>query len=116
MTRPVNIYNLSRIHEEDPFNIVERHHSQCKEIQRTQYHEIESLRLLTDELLKNDISIADLDGFFYSFQIPQIGKEFDLLKFTDKLCLNIELKSVSVPEAQILEQLLKNRHYLGHLG
>lgn len=52
MTRPVNIYNLSRIHEEDPFNIVERHHSQCKELLRTQYHEIESLRLLTDELLK----------------------------------------------------------------
>lgn len=116
MTRPVNIYNLSRIHEEDPFNIVERHHSQCKELLRTQYHEIESLRLLTDELLKNDVTIADMDGFFYSFQIPQIGKEFDLLKFTDKLCLNIELKSVSVPEEQILEQLLKNRHYLGHLG
>ena len=116
MTRPVNIYNLSRIHEEDSFNIVERHHSQCKELLRTQYHEIESLRLLTDELLKNDVTIADMDGFFYSFQIPQIGKEFDLLKFTDKLCLNIELKSVSVPEEQILKQLLKNRHYLGHLG
>lgn len=116
MTRPVNIYNLSRIHEEDPFNIVERHHSQCKELLRTQYHEIESLRLLTDELLKNDVTIADMDGFFYSFQIPQNGKEFDLLKFTDKLCLNIELKSVSVPEEQILKQLLKNRHYLGHLG
>ena len=60
--------------------------------------------------------ICVMSAFFYSFQIPQIGKEFDLLKFTDKLCLNIELKSVSVPEEQILEQLLKNRHYLGHLG
>ena len=116
MTRAVNIYNLSRIHEEESFRIVERHHSQCKELLRTHYYEIESLRLLTDELLKNDVTIADLDGFFYSFRIPQIGKEFDLLKFTEKLCLNIELKSASVPDNQILEQLLKNRHYLGHLG
>jgi len=61
-------------------------------------------------------SVADLDGFFYSFQIPQIGKEFDLLKFADEFCLNIELKSVSVSEDQIVEQLRKNRHYLGHLG
>ena len=116
MTRPVNIYNLSRIHEEEPFNIVGRHHSQCRDLKRTQYHEIESLRLLVDDFIKNDVAVADLDGFFYSFQIPQIGKEFDLLKISDKKCLNIELKSFRVPEEQILKQLVRNRHYLGHLG
>lgn len=115
MTKPVNVYNLSRIHDEDSFNSVERHLSRCKEFQRKQCHEIESLRLLSDELIRNDLSVADLDGFFYSFQIPQIGKEFDLLKLADNVCLNIELKSESVPNDQILDQLLKNRHYLGHL-
>lgn len=116
MTSPVNIYSLSRIHEEVPFNIVERHYTQYNNPHRTQYHEIESLRIVSDKLVKSGVSIEALDGFFYSYQIPQIGKEFDLLKFSEKLCLNIELKSDTVPKEQILEQLLKNRHYLGHLG
>ena len=115
-TRPINIYALSRIHEEAPFNIVEKHSSQKRDIQRTKAHEIESLRLFVDALLSSGATLDECYGFFYSFQIPQIGKEFDLLKFTDKLCLNVELKSVAVPEEQILSQLLKNRHYLSHLG
>ena len=115
-TRPINIYALSRIHEEAPFNIVEKHSSQKRDIQRTKAHEIESLRLFVDALLSSGATLDECDGFFYSFHIPQIGKEFDLLKFTDKLCLNVELKSVAVPEEQILSQLLKNRHYLSHLG
>ena len=115
-TRPINIYVLSRIHEKVPFNIVEKHSSQKQNIPRTEEHEIESLRLFADALLLSKASLDDCDGFFYSFRIPQIGKEFDLLKFTDKLCLNIELKSTSVPADQILSQLLKNRHYLSHLG
>ena len=57
-----------------------------------------------------------LDGFFLGFSIPQIGKEFDLLKFRQDGCLNIELKSLPVPLEQIRTQLLRNRHYLGHLG
>ena len=115
-TRPINIYSLSRIHEESPFNIVEKHSSQKRDLQRTKVHEIESLRLFVDALLAAGVSLNECDGFFYSFHIPQIGKEFDLLKFTDKLCLNIELKSTTVSEEQILSQLLKNRHYLSHLG
>ena len=115
-TRPINIYSLSRIHEEAPFNIVEKHSSQKCDVSRTKMHEIESLRLFVDALISANISLPECDGFFYSFHIPQIGKEFDLLKFTDKLCLNIELKSTAVPETQILNQLQKNRHYLSHLG
>ncbi|MBP5250667.1 MAG: DUF2075 domain-containing protein [Lachnospiraceae bacterium] len=116
MTRPVNIYFLSRIQQEEAFRVVFRHHSGGREIYRTQYHEIKSLKLLSDELIRAGARPEDLDGFFFSFHIPYIGKEFDLLKFTDKLCLNIELKSTAVPEQQVLEQLVKNRHYLGHLG
>lgn len=116
MTRSVNIYSLSRIHDEAPFNIVERHHSQKDELKRTQYHEIESLRIFVDTLMQDGLRALDFDGFFYGYKIPQIGKEFDLLKFSDKHCLNIELKSTAVPNEQILGQLLKNRHYLNHLG
>ena len=31
--------------------------------------------------------------FFYSFQIPRLGKEFDLLQIKDEQIVNIELKS-----------------------
>lgn len=116
MTKPINIFSLSRIHEEEPFNIVKKLHSQTTDNHRIKYHEIESLRLLTNELIRNDVSVEELDGFFYSFTIPQIGKEFDLLKITDKDCLNIELKSDIVSEEKILDQLLRNCYYLRHLG
>lgn len=116
MTKPVNIYALSRIHEREAFNILERHSSRYHEPKRTQEHEIESLRLLADEFMRNGVTVAEMDGFFYSFHIPHIGKEFDLLKFTQKTCLNIELKSYPVSKEQIADQLRKNRYYLGHLG
>ena len=47
-TRPINIYALSRIHEEAAFNIVEKHSSQKRDIQWTKAREIESLRLFVD--------------------------------------------------------------------
>ncbi len=53
-----------------------------------------------------------LNGFVYGYTIPQLNKEFDLLKITKNECLNIELKSEQVSEERILGQLLKNRHYL----
>lgn len=116
MTRSINIYTLSRIHDREAFNILERHGSRYMEPKRTQEHEIESLRLLADEFMRCGVTVAEMDGFFYSFHIPHIGKEFDLLKLTGKICLNIELKSSAVSGEQIEEQLRKNRYYLGHLG
>ena len=116
MTRPVNLYAISRIRDEEAFNLVEMHQSQRTEKSRIQQHEMDSLRQLVDQLIRRGVTVRDLDGFFFSFHIPQIGKEFDLLKSTGKSCMNIELKSQPVPETQILNQLLKNRYYLSHLG
>ncbi len=57
-----------------------------------------------------------LDGFYYSYTVPQIGKEFDLLKFADGATLNIEIKHERVADDEIVAQLEKNRYYLAHLG
>ena len=108
--RPVNIFRVSRIHDEGLFNISVKHEAEDHDNHRIKIHEIDSLRILVDALTDSGVSISELDGFYLGFIIPQIGKEFDLLKVTGRNCLNIELKSVSVPEEQILEQLLKNRH------
>ena len=114
--KPVNIYTVSRSIDEDLFNIVERHEAADRKAHRIRIHEIESLRRLVDSLTDAGMTVSEADGFYFSFTIPQIGKEFDLLKVTDRHCLNIELKSQEVGEDAIAAQLRKNRHYLGYLG
>lgn len=114
--KPVNIFRISRITDEQLFNVAEKHESSDYVNHRTPVHEIRSLRILVDALTEKGISVSDADGFYFSFIIPQIGKEFDLLKVTGKYCLNIELKSQDVTEEQIAAQLRKNRHYLTMLG
>ena len=64
--------------------------------------------------LGSDITFGQLDGFYFSYSIPQISKEFDLLRITDDAVLDIELKSDTVAEAKIHKQLVRNKYYLGH--
>ena len=115
MIRPVNIYMLSCAPNIDSFNVLKTVHSQDNDAVLVQEYEANSLRILVSELINREVSVPELDGFFYSFRIPRIGKEFDLLKIQDEVCLNIELKSTMVGEEKVFNQLLANRHYLGHL-
>lgn len=79
--------------------------------------EIATLKCFVNELLKNGAEISDLDGFFYGFSIPQISKEFDLLKiYKEGFVVNIELKSKEIELERIEYQLKKNRYYLSHLN
>ena len=115
MIAPINLYALSRIETESTFNLFEKVYSRKSVSSVIQEREIESLRIFVGLLIESGIDIEALDGFYYSYKIPQIGKEFDLLKFKDSACLNIELKSEPVSEEKIRKQLLQNRHYLSHL-
>lgn len=56
-----------------------------------------------------------LDNFFVGFKIPQIGKEFDLLRINDHNIVNIELKSKATEE-KVLKQLKRNSYYLKFLN
>lgn len=114
--KPVNLFRVSRIRDERLFNVMEKHEASDHDNHSIRIHEIDSLRLLTDALVEQGITVRDTDGFYFGFVIPLIGKEFDLLKVTGKYCLNIELKSQDVGEESILAQLRKNRHYLTLLG
>lgn len=116
MTKPINLYIQSRISDELSFNRVEFHSSKRQDCGKTKEHEIGSLRKIVDAFIAQGLSPKELDGFFFGFHIPQIGKEFDLLKFSQTEVINIEFKSQVVPEEQILTQLIKNKHYLAHLG
>lgn len=122
MIKTVNLFLLSRIRDVEAFKNVLIHDcvekdSLDEELNiKCQPHEIRSLRLLVDTLVKHKCSIYGWEGFFYNYIIPQIGKEFDLLKITDDGVLNIELKSQQVESEKIEKQLHRNRHYLSHLN
>lgn len=115
MTRPLNIYFLSRLREELTFSRMDRHESSKLSRKITKRHEIRSLRQLVDGLVGLGVNVSELDGFFFGYTIPRIGKEFDLLKFKGERCLSIELKSQAVLERDILAQQKKNLHYLAHI-
>lgn len=77
--------------------------------------EIEDLKALAKALGDIGCRAGSLDRFYVGYKIPQIGKEFDLLRFGAKFILNIELKKNS-SEDKIKKQLLRNRYYLGFIG
>ena len=59
-----------------------------------------------------DLTDSMAEGFIYGYSIPQLNKEFDLLKITSDICLDIEIKSQEVAQEKIARQLLQNHHYL----
>lgn len=78
-------------------------------------HELEDLGALVNELLPLDENIILYNNFYFGYIIPQIGKEFDLLRFGEDSIINIELKRTS-DEEKIENQLIKNKYYLQFLG
>jgi hypothetical protein len=77
--------------------------------------EIEDLSCLVECLSTEDWDIRIFDKFFVSYRIPQIGKEFDLLRFGKNYIINIELKKTST-EDKVKNQLIRNNYYLGFIG
>lgn len=73
------------------------------------HQEILDIQILLDSLR---ISQEKQEGFLYGYVVPQLNKEFDLIKITSSTCLNIELKSDIVPDDKIKRQLIQNLHYL----
>ena len=113
--KPINIYSLTRLHAVQSLAMAERQLSGRKEKLNIKAWEIQSLRQLSEHLLQVDALTAEMD-FFYSFQIPKLGKEFDLLRISEEQVINIELKSDYVDDARIKHQLEQNQYYLHALG
>lgn len=77
--------------------------------------EIEDLRSLAKALSNIGCGIVAFDKFYVGYKIPQIGKEFDLLRFGRECIVNIELKN-NCPEEKIKKQLVRNKYYLSFIG
>lgn len=77
--------------------------------------ELNDLCSLVDSLKSSSKKQTLFDSYFIGYTIPQIGKEFDLLRIDDDSIVNIELKSSSTPE-KIKKQLVQNEYYLSFLN
>ena len=124
MMKAVNLHLLTRIRDHSTMSMLFQALGGRSDAKMISPHEAASLCALTDLLTEGlrvrgvDPSewISLLDGFFFSYVIEHIGKEFDLLKISsDGNCiLNIELKSEDIGEERIKRQLEQNRYYLSH--
>jgi len=77
--------------------------------------EIADLGYLAEIVLAQDKNINIFNQFYVGYKIPQIGKEFDLLRFGKEFIINVELKRTSTVD-KVQAQLIKNKYYLGFVG
>lgn len=125
--RALNLYSLTRIRDSENVSRLSQAMSGRSWQKTYSQHEVASLCALVDGLAKafrqTDPAgdrdwVSYFDGFYFSYTIEHISKEFDLLKLSaDGSCaLNIELKSEPVEEERIRRQLEQNRYYLSHIS
>ncbi len=113
MSKPINLLSLVQAKanlSDATFENFKSHHDL-----EFRSGEIDDLSSLIQNLIDCGCSITDLDSYVVGYKIPQIGKEFDLLRFGSEYIINIELKRTS-DEERIKKQLTKNKYYLSFAG
>ena len=78
-------------------------------------YELDGIEALFSELLKYKPDISCTDGFYLGYSIPQIGKEFDLIRFSENDIINIEIKKEATIE-KIHSQQIRNHYYLSFIN
>ncbi len=111
--KPINLFSLTQAQDSLEVSCYEKFLNHYKiEIKS---EEVADIKVLVNLLDDNESNKNIFNEFYVSYKIPQIGKEFDLLRFGVNYVLNIELKSSSTEE-KIKKQLLRNKYYLSYLG
>lgn len=113
--KSISIYTITRNQNIECLQKLERQLSGRTYFLKMREWELESMKALVREL---GVHMQDVHAlrFFYSFQVPRLGKEFDLLQIKDDQIVNIELKSGKVSDEAVRKQLLQNRYYLSVQG
>lgn len=78
-------------------------------------NELDPLKRLIENLEEKDpaLNVESFNCFYIGYKIPQIGKEFDLIRISESIVLNIEYKKKYT--SKVKNQLLKNYYYLKFL-
>ncbi len=113
--KSISIYTITRNQNIECLQKLERQLSGRTYFLKMREWELESMKALVREL---EVHMQDVHAlrFFYSFQVPRLGKEFDLLQIKNDQIVNIELKSGKVSDEAVRKQLLQNRYYLSVQG
>lgn len=111
MQKPVNLLEIYNLYKEKEL-LSDSKIKEFLQIQNCKEHEIEALYILCEELKRfNDECFDVFEGYYINYTIPQIGKEFDLIRFENNRIINIELKSKEIKVNKILDQLKRNYYY-----
>lgn len=113
--KSISIYTITRNQNIECLQKLERQLSGRTYFLKIREWELDSMKALVRQL---EMCLPDVYAlrFFYSFQIPRLGKEFDLLQIKDDQIVNVELKSGIVSDEAVRKQLLQNRYYLSVQG
>lgn len=117
--RAVNIFTLTRNVPGDMRPYYEKSLSHREGRLRIKTQEFDQMARIVSELDAAGAPKECYEDWFYSFSIPHISREFDLLKIGRNDCVvNLELKSASpsVTLARIQRQLERNAYYLSLIG
>ena len=112
--KPISIYAITREQDLSSLQKLEQHLSGRQHPLPIKAWELETMKALVTNLERHMSDVYSL-RLYYSFQIPHLGKEFDLLQIKEDQILNIELKSGAVSDEAIRKQLLQNQYYLSAL-
>lgn len=114
---PVDLFLLTKTKplNNDEFNKYLKLISKSKRDLKIRDYERENLYQLINLFINHDIGTELMRGFYYSYSIYQIGKEFDLIKISTEFILNIEIKSEFTSFEKIKNQLLMNTYYLKNI-
>lgn len=115
---PINLYQLTRVEDLALFARFEQQLSRREERLEPKEREVNTLNAFVNNILaatgRISQATSSMEHFYFSYKIPKISKEFDLLRISNEMVVNIELKSES-SDAKISKQLKQNRHYLRSL-
>lgn len=113
--KKVNIFELCNLYNLTDINIEQVKQYLGIEYIKEREQEIDGLNKLC-EVFKDIVYDHHIfENYYVNYKIPQIGKEFDLLRIGNDSVVNIELKSQK-DEDKILKQLKRNYYYLSFLG
>lgn len=101
-----NLYNTNKITEQIKLYLGIIH---------SKDYELGDLALLCKNLKSHTSHCHIFENYYINYKIPQIGKEFDILRIGKNDIVNIELKSQKIDLTKMTKQLQKNHYYLSFL-
>jgi hypothetical protein len=105
----ISVLSAFKTLSSDLFNLYLKYHSiSFKE------EELSDLDIFVTHLKSLSKNTSLFDKYFIGYTIPQIAKEFDLLRIDNESVVNIELKK-NFSEEKIKFQLVRNKYYLSFL-